>query len=81
MRSHFPKEMFRYRLEIMPCLSLKIGDLVSKEMKQVTTLNQFKAKIKTLEVRKLSLAQNLPSTDRIHYIMSFNADKCRSIKS
>ena len=46
-RLHFPKEMFRYRLEIMPCVGLKIWDLVSKEMKQVTTLNQFKAKIKT----------------------------------
>ena len=47
MHSHFPKEMFRYRLGIMPCVGLKIWGLVSKEMKQVTTLNQFKAKIKT----------------------------------
>ena len=61
----------RYGLQTMSYMGPKIWDLVPKEMKRVTTLNEFKAKIK---VRKLSLLtlQNLPSTDRLHYIMSFN---------
>ena len=52
----------------------KIWDLAPKEMKQITTLNEFKAQNQNLEVRKLSLPtlQNLPSTNRVHYIMIFN---------
>ena len=44
------------------------------EMKQVTTLNEFKAKNQIVEVIKLSLPtlQNLLSTGRLHYVMSFD---------
>ena len=43
-------------------------------MKQVTTLNEFKAKNQIVEVIKLSLLtlQNLLSTGRLHYVMSFD---------
>ena len=37
----------RYGLQTLPYMSSKIWDLVPQEMKQVTTLNEFKAKIKT----------------------------------
>ena len=36
----------RYGLQTISYMTPKIWDLVSKEMKQVTTLNEFKAKIK-----------------------------------
>ena len=45
----------RYGLQTISCMAPKIWDLAPKEMKQVTTLNELKAKIKNLEVRKLSL--------------------------
>ena len=36
----------RYGLKTISYMALKIWDLVPKEMKQVTTVNEFKAKIK-----------------------------------
>ena len=36
----------KYELQTMSYMSPKIWDLVPKEMKQFTTLNEFKAKIK-----------------------------------
>ena len=49
MRQHFPQKNIktvRYGLQTIFCMAPKIWDLVPKEMKQVTTLNEFKAKIK-----------------------------------
>ena len=46
MHSYFPKRIVktvRYGLQTMSYMSPKIGDLVHKEMKQVTTINEFKA--------------------------------------
>ena len=68
----------RYGLQTMSYMGPKIWDLVPKEMKQVTTLNEFKAKFKIWKLenclyQELTL-KNLPSTDRIHHIMPFNAD-------
>ena len=51
----------------------KILDLAPKEMKRVTTLNEFKAKIKVWPCRL--------SRTYFHYVMSFNTEQCLSIKS
>ena len=40
----------RYRYQTMPYMGPKIWELVPKEMKQVTTLNEFKAKIKVCKL-------------------------------
>ena len=75
MCSYFPKEMLKQLdTDYRPCLT-KNWDFVPKEMKLVTTLDKFKAKSR-LKVRKMSLPtlQNLPSTDRLHYVMPI---KCR----
>ena len=60
----------RYGLQTMHYTGNKIWDLVPKEKKQITTMNEFKTKIKIWKLRKLSLPtlQNLPFTDRLHYI-------------
>ena len=45
----FPKEILEhvtYGLQTMSYMAPKIWDLVAKEMKKATTLNEFKAKIK-----------------------------------
>ena len=65
----------RYRLQTMPYIGLKNWDFVPRELKLVTTLDKFKVKSR-LKVRKMSLTtlQNLPSTDRLHYVMPFNTD-------
>ena len=59
--------------ELLTNKAPKIWDLVSKEMKQDTTLNEFNDQSQSLEVRKLSLTtlQKLPYTDRVHYTLSF----------
>ena len=48
IRQHFPQEILkvRYGLQTISYMVPKIWDLVPKEMEQVTTLNEFKAKIK-----------------------------------
>ena len=49
MCSYFPTKnvkTVRYELQTMSFMGPKICDLVTKEMKQVTTLNEFKVKIK-----------------------------------
>ena len=49
MCSYFPKEMLKQLdMDYRPCLTWcpKILDLVPKEMKQVTTLKEFKTKMK-----------------------------------
>ena len=60
----------RYGLKTMYYMGTTIWDFVPKEKKQITTMNEFKTKIKIWKLRKLSLPtlQNLPSTDRLHYI-------------
>ena len=42
----------RYGLQTIFYMAPKIWDLVPKEMKQVTTLNEFKAKIKIWKLEK-----------------------------
>ena len=61
MRSHCPKGMLNvgrkavtYGLQTMSYKSPKIWDLVPKEMKQVTTLNEFMGKIKISKLGKCS---------------------------
>ena len=44
----------RYGLQTISYMAPKIWDLVPKEMKQVTTLNQFKAKIKIWKLKNCS---------------------------
>ena len=44
----------RYGLRTISYIAPKICDLVPKEMKQVTTPNEVKTKIKNQKVRKLS---------------------------
>ena len=66
---------FLYGLQIISCMGPKIWDLALNKLTQVTTLNEFKAKIKNLEFRKMFLPTlwNSPATDRLHYMMRFNA--------
>ena len=59
MRSHCPKGMLNvgkktvtYGLQTMSYTGPKIWDLVPKEMKQVTTLNEFMGKIKISKLEK-----------------------------
>ena len=53
----------------------KIWDLVSKEMKQVTTLNKFKAKIKIWKLEIIPTDSVELTADRVHYITLFNMIK------
>ena len=48
MHQHFPQEILkvRYGLETISYMAPKFWNLVPKEMKQITTLNEFKAQIK-----------------------------------
>ena len=51
-----------------------IWELVPQEMKQVTILNEFKAKIKIWKLETVPYdSLKLSSTDRFHY-MSFTTD-------
>ena len=52
MRQHFPQEILKQLdMDYGPSyMALIVQDLAPKEMKQVTTLNEFKAIIKILEL-------------------------------
>ena len=56
MRQHFPQEILKQLdMDYRPSFTWlkKIQDLVHKEIKQVTTLNEFKAKIKIWKLETL----------------------------
>ena len=61
----------RYGLKSISYMAQKIWNLVPKEMKQITTLNEFKAKIKIWKLENCPCRLCKPSTDRVHYIMPF----------
>ena len=63
----------RHGSQTMSYIGPKIWELISKEIQQITTLNEFKAEIK-IGIKKLCLPtlQNLPFTNRFHYTFSFN---------
>ena len=52
MRQHI--KTVRYGLQTISYMAPKIQELVPKEMKQVTTLNEFKAKIKIWKLENCS---------------------------
>ena len=53
MRQHFPQKILKqlYGIQTIPYMAPKIWDLLPKKMKQVTTLNEFKAKIKIWKLK------------------------------
>ena len=72
MRQHI--KTVRYGLQTISYMAPKIQELVPKEMKQVTTLNEFKAKIKIWKLENCSCRlcrTYLPQIGFI-YIMHFN---------
>ena len=47
MRQHFPQDILKQiGLQTISYMAPKIWNVVPKDMKQITTLNEFKAKIK-----------------------------------
>ena len=58
VREHFPQEIlkqFRYGLQTISHMAPRIWNLIPKEMKQIPTLNEFKAKIKIWKLENIKL--------------------------
>ena len=61
-----------YGLQTISYMAPRIWDLVPKEMRQVTILNEFKAKIWKSENSPCRLCRTYLPADRAHYITLFN---------
>lgn len=61
---------FNYELHTISCMGPKICDLTPKEMKQFTTLNKWKVKIKIWKLGNCPCLSNLPSYCCYYYFIN-----------